>query len=148
VQGFREGGVWGGVHVPVKSIQRVTDSALSPLIAELETKVKSRGEICIGEHLTAGRGDEWLLRARVAPIFFNEDVFFILDASCSAADFEWVVRRVRNPIGGLLLTCALPAARAAACLGGGNLSELVSHLTAMYVGAFDGEGWISWEPEE
>lgn len=130
----------GATLVPVPS----TRDDLARIIAD---HLATPGSLCLLANANAERGDPWLERTGVPTFYFDREVYHLLTAS-PPGEIEAALKAAQSlflfvgALTALPMESDLPA-------GGGDLplatlEQLAANTSRLFVGAYDGEGYLIW----
>lgn len=119
------------------------------LVSLIDEYLSTSERVCILENATASRGDEWLKQTQVNVSFFGDEVYHLLIGSCPRPTIDLAIRKGQSLftfVGALtsLPGGVLPLTIDRADLDLGALRSLAEQTERIFVGAYDGEGYVIW----
>jgi len=120
-------------------------------LAEIITSLQGPEEICIFENPLATAGDPWLRGAKSRVSTYDHDVYHILTfADLTGTNIENTLREANGfpaPIGALGPRPSDPIFESPrhVTISAEHLTGFVRGVHSLFVGAYDGEGYLIWE---
>ena len=131
----------GGTLVP-------TPTTREHLVSLIATELAQPRSLCILENALAEREDLWLQKSEVDIAFLGKEVYHLLTEATSPSEIDAAVRAAHTPY---LCVGALSSVPDADGLPGDRgeltirwLEELAQQAQTIFVGAYDGEGYVLW----